>query len=268
MSDAARAFPDAPEPGFTPGFASRHDRAGEALRKAFAPVEGFSAIDIRDRIRDARPKPAADGPVGFSPQSRHTGTADAAQPGPRHFSPADPEERTQASAAPGANDSDFHDPFEAARTAGYAEGLAAARTEMAQAQHREEALVTRLSEALAQGSHFDRERVARQLRQTVLALVQKIIGETGIAPDYLANRVEVAADMLSDSAESAMLRLNPDDLAMVEDKLPKTVFPVGDPHVERGHFVIESASTVIEDGPDLWIEQLTAALEHVTPPSC
>jgi flagellar assembly protein FliH len=47
------------------------------------------------------------------------------------------------------------------------------------------------------------------------------------------------------------------------------VFPVADPAVERGGFVLETASTVVEDGPSLWLEQLGAAIETVAVPvSC
>ena len=77
------------------------------------------------------------------------------------------------------------------------------------------------------------------------------------------------SDMLADSAESALLRLHPEDVPFVQGKLPATVFPVGDPHVQRGGFVIESASTIVEDGPDLWLEQLAQAIDRVPiPPVC
>ena len=41
---------------------------------------------------------------------------------------------------------------------------------------------------------------------------------------------------------------------------------VGDPHLARGAFVIESASTIVEDGPDLWLEQLAQAIDRVPIP--
>ena len=44
--------------------------------------------------------------------------------------------------------------------------------------------------------------------------------------------------------------------------LPDTIFPVGDAAVARGSFVMEAASTIVEDGPALWMEQLTAAIER------
>ena len=109
--------------------------------------------------------------------------------------------------------------------------------------------------------------MAEQLRRTVLMLVTRIIGDVGVEAERLAARVEVAADMLADAAESAMLRVHPDDVALLEGRLPATIFPVGDPNISRGSFVLESASTVVEDGPNLWIEQLAAAIDRVPIPA-
>jgi flagellar assembly protein FliH len=56
--------------------------------------------------------------------------------------------------------------------------------------------------------------------------------------------------------------------AQLAERLPQTVFPVGDPNVERGGFVLESASTIVEDGPSLWLDQLAAAIDKVPVPQC
>jgi flagellar assembly protein FliH len=230
---------------FVPGLAARSAGIAEALQRAFAP------------------------PVAFAP--RAVGPRDAAPAEPKHFSPAEPghnptEGWDPFDPEPAPEPREFVDPIAAARAAGYAEGLAAGRAEADAAAAQQAALLQQVSDALAQGAHFDRERMAGHLRQTVLHLVSKMIGETGIAPDVLAARIEAASDMLADSAESAILRLNPEDVALVEGHLPKTVFPVGDPHVARGGFVIESASTIVEDGPDMWLEQLAQAIDRVPIP--
>jgi len=237
---------------FAPGFAARHHTIGDALQRAFAVPESFAPRDIGASMR--RPyaaEPAA--PRHFEPSERDTRPTAG-------WDPLDPEPRPSH---------EFVDPIAAARAAGYAEGLAAARDEAEALARREQALLDQVSDALTQGAHFDRERMAGHLRQTVLHLVTRMIGEAGVAPDILAARIEAAVDMLADSAESALLRLHPDDVALVEGKLPKTVFPIADAHVARGGFVIESASTIVEDGPDLWLEQLAQAIERVPiPPLC
>lgn len=240
---------------FRAGFASRHDAAAAALGAAFSLPSGFEARDPA-----ARP-----GPRSFSPQ---------AEGGPRHFSPQDPDgnptegwDPLDPHASHEGGDG-FVDPVAAARAAGHAEGFAAGLAQAAADAGRDRALADTLGAALAGGVAFDRDRFARQLRQTVLLLVTRLVGETGVSADLLTKRIEAATDALADSAESALLRLHPDDVALVDGRLPKTLFAVGDPNVARGSFVLESASTIVEDGPDQWLDQLSQAIEKVAPPTC
>jgi flagellar assembly protein FliH len=239
---------------FTAGFSSRGQGVAEALKAAFAPrVSGFAPADLRER--------AERGPVSFTPQGEGAS--------PRHFSPADPAANPtegwdpfDASATP----APFVDPIAAAHAAGYADGVASAMAEASVTNERDRALLTSLALALRDDDRVDRDAVARRLRQTVLFLVTRLVGEIGIAPDLLARRIEAATDLLSDVAESTILRVHPDDVALLEDKLPRQVFPIGDALIARGAFVLESASTIVEDGPELWLEQLAHAIERVAVP--
>jgi len=241
---------------FVAGFAARHDAAAQALQAAFAPVGAavFAPADIRARVT-GKPKSHA---------------LDAAQP--KHFAPADPDANPTEGWDPfdaTAEASPFVDPVAAAHAAGYAEGLAAALGQGGEDFERRQALLGDLTGALASAARFDREATARQLRQTVMFLVTKAIGETGVSADLLARRIEAAADLLSNAAESAILRVSPEDVALLEGLLPGAIFPVGDALVARGSFVLESASTIVEDGPELWLEQLASALDRVAlPPAC
>lgn len=237
---------------FQPGFAGRHRAAAHILQRAFSEPVGFAPSEV-DHIGRRR----------FDDEAAS----------PKHFSPADPGSNPTEGWDPFASElpkaGAFTDPIAAAHAAGVAEGHAAALAEIEDARARETALLDQVSAALAQGAHFDRDRMAGHLRQTVLHLVTKLVGEVGIAPDVLAARITAAVDLLADSAESALLRLHPDDVPLVEGKLPPSMFPVGDPHLARGAFVIESASTIVEDGPELWLEQLAAAIDRVPiPPPC
>lgn len=232
---------------FVAGFASRHVAAGEALARAFAAPEGFAQRDVTARVQPT--------------------------PGPRHFEPAsrdakptqgwdmfDPEIE-QPAAKP------FVDPVATAQASGYAEGLRAAREEADATTTRDRTLLDTLAQSLAHAHHFDRERFAGQLRRTVLHLVGQLVGEIGVSPDLLARRIGSAADLLADAAESALVRMHPDDVPLVEGRLPATIFAAGDASIARGSFVIESASTIVEDGPERWIEQLSHAIEHMPLPT-
>jgi len=248
---------------FVSGLAAiRHDALGEALQRAFAAVPGFAAADVRSVA--AQP---------FATRGGDSAAHDFAMPdGPRHFSPADPANNPTEGWDPFepeaevASPSVFVDSVEVARSAGYDAGYADALAEAHAAATRDQTLLAQLGEALKAGGRLDREAVARQLRQTVLYLVTQLVGEIGIAPERLAKRIAAATDMLSDHAESAMLRVHPQDVALLDGTLPASVFAVGDAGVARGSFVLESASTIVEDGPELWLEQLAHAIERVAMP--
>ena len=229
------------EPSFQPGFVARHAAAAELLQHAFSPTSrGFAPVALGGAAR------------------------------PRHFSPADPGHNPTAGWNPldptGATTPHL-DPIATAHAAGFAEGEAAALATVAARQGADRALLEALTAALVVAGQVDRAAVARRLRQTVLHLVGRLVGETGVSADLLAARVAAATDLLADAAESALLRLNPADIALVEGRLPATVFAAGDASVARGSFVLESASTVVEDGPDLWLDQLTAAIDRAAVPS-
>lgn len=233
---------------FVAGFAPRQDDAAVRLQRSFAArPAGFSPGDLIARIEEAfsaapqphlTPEPA---PVAEAPSFDPVAAAMAQEPAV--------------------------DPLAEAYQAGMDAGYAAARAEFEAGAARDLALIEGIATALNADEWIDRERIARQLRQTVLHLVSGLVGQTGIAADLLAGRVEAAAELLADQAESAILRVHPDDVALLEGRLPETIFPVGDATLTRGSFVLEAASTIVEDGPELWLEQLTSALDKVAVPA-
>jgi flagellar assembly protein FliH len=238
---------DMPDPsGFIAGFASRHDAAGAALRQA------FSAKGTPFAPRDMTPEPPRE------PEA-----------GPKHFEPADrdadptegwdPFDASQPSTG-------FIDPIEAARTAGFEDGVAAAMAETRANMDRDRAMLEALVAAINDDARVDRDRLAAHLRQTVLHLVTVMVGEAGVDGDLLGRRVTTAAGMLADDAESALVRVHPDDVPLVEGKLPTNIFAAGDATIARGSFVLESAATIVEDGPDLWLDQLALAIDRAALP--
>ncbi|WP_315763114.1 FliH/SctL family protein [Sphingomonas sp. Y38-1Y] len=232
---------------FAAGFAGRHADIGDALRRAFAPPPGFAPTP------PGRPAPE---PV-------------VVHDGPRHFRPADrdanPTEGWDPFDAPA---TPVADPVAAARAEGYAEGLRAALDEAAAERARDMALMDQLARAVAGAAWLDRDNFAQRLRQTVLALVGNLVAESGIDGERLAARVTAATDLLADNAEAAILRLNPADVTLVEGRLPKTVFAIADAAIARGAFSLEAASTIVEDGPARWLEQLAQAIDQVPLPKC
>ena len=242
MSDRAAAAG-----GFVVGFPARRDAAASALAAEQAErATGFTPADLIRRIEDA----FGDGPKHFSP----------ANPGvdpTAGWNPLDPE----------IVDTGFVDPVEAARSAGFEEGVAVATAAYEAQAVQDRALLEGLLGEIRAGRGLDREGVARRLRQTVLTLVERLVGEVGVSGELLAARVHAAAELLADANESALLRVHPDDVALLDGVLPATIFAAGDASVARGSFVLEAASTIVEDGPALWLEQLTAAIDRVPLPT-
>lgn len=235
---------------FVAGFAPRQDDAAVRLQRVFADrPAGFAPGDLIARIEEA-----------FS-----------ASPEP-HLSPnaapvSEPEPPTLDPVAATMAEGPAIDPLAEAHQAGFDAGYAAARAEHEALAQRDLALIEGIAAALKSDERIDRERIARQLRQTVLHLVTRLVGEAGISADLLAGRVEAASDLLADASESAILRVHPADVALLEGRLPETIFAVGDGNLARGSFILEAASTIVEDGPELWLEQLTRALDKVAVPN-
>ncbi|WP_294087402.1 FliH/SctL family protein [Sphingomonas sp.] len=254
--------------GFAAGLPTRAD-AGAAARLA-ASSAGFTPIDLA-AAGSAPTKPLETsetftarpiGPKSFKPEGAK----------PKHFKPAEPDDKAADTWDPRDADSGFEDPIARARAAGFAEGLAHAEALAAQHMdaHAEQqaGLVAGIAAALSSPERIDRERLAQQLRDAVILLARQLVGEVGVAPERMAGRIKAAADMIADTAEAAVLRVHPDDAALLKEHLPPTLFPIADNSVARGHFVLESAATIVEEGPELWFDQLSAAIERVPLPSC
>ncbi|WEK44662.1 MAG: FliH/SctL family protein [Candidatus Sphingomonas colombiensis] len=241
-----------PARDFVAGLSARHNDAAVRLRRVLSErPAGFAPADLIDRIEHAFggvPNPRQ--PCSYAPANNDVMPDD-------HWDPIEPD----AEPAP------FVDPVEVARQAGYDQGLAAARAEQGDAAERDRAMLARLVEALRSDARIDRERLARNLRQTVLHLVTRIVGETGVSGELLGARVNAARDLIADATESAVLRVNPADMALVAGHLPATIAPMSDAEIARGSFVLEAASTIVEDGPELWLEQLTRTLDKVAVPA-
>lgn len=245
--------------GFVIGLPSRVDEAAasrvRAQTREHQSPTGFTPAELIQRLEEA---------FGGG------GSADTAGAAPRHFHPADragnPTEGwdpLDAAAEPNA----FLDPVEVARAEGYEDGVAAATLAAREEAERDRALMAALAAELKAGGAIDRAALADALRRTVLALVGKLVGDSGVSGDLLAARVAAAADLLADAHESAMLRVHPDDVALLQGLLPDTIFPVGDEAIARGSFVLEAASTIVEDGPALWLDQLAGAIDRVPLPA-
>ena len=154
----------------------------------------------------------------------------------------------------------FLDPLAEAHAAGYAEGQAAAAAELQVQAPSATARFSPISRrGLAAGTHIDRGPLAERLRATVLHLVTRIVGEVGIAARR-ARRAGACRHGLPrrrrriGDAARAPRRCSRYSKAACPPPSSRSATP----NLARGSFVLESASTMVEDGPEAWLEQLAS----------
>lgn len=152
------------------------------------------------------------------------------------------------------------DPIADAYARGYAEGAQAA-TDAARAEAAAaDAARHRIETALAGMDTIAISQFAERLKDTVLALCQTVLADAAIAPEALARRVTVAAGMFARAGDERVIRLHPEDLALVQGRLPDNWHCEPDPQLERGGLRIETRSGGVEDGPTQWQAALQEAL--------
>ena len=193
---------------------------------------------MSDRARSVTLAALARGDSGFARDSRYVSPAErAANAGEAVF-----------------------DPITDAYARGYAEGAQAATDAASAEAAAADAARHRIETALARMDATATSQLADRLKDTVLALCQTVLADAAIAPDSLARRVTVAAAMFARAADERVIRLHPEDLALVQGRLPDDWHCEPDPQLERGGLRIETRSGGVEDGPMPWRAALEEAL--------
>ena len=152
------------------------------------------------------------------------------------------------------------DPVSRAFTEGYVKGAEetllqarAAATEEAAARGRIESAFDRLGEA-------ETLRLEERLRETVLALCENAMAPMAVDPESLTGRIRKALALLRRAEDDRILKLHPDDLGLVAERLPDGLRSEPHPSLERGSLRVETAEGGVEDGPDQWRGTIAEAL--------
>ena len=157
---------------------------------------------------------------------------------------------------------DAPEPILTAHAAGYDQGIAEARAEAeAERATREEAWAA-LTVAAARLDAEQTRALADRLRETVIALCETALAGAALDPATLARRVEAAAAMLARADDDRVIRLHPDDLKLVQPRLPADWAFAPDPLLPRGALRIEGLHGGVEDGPEQWHAALVEALRE------
>lgn len=157
---------------------------------------------------------------------------------------------------------DRPDPLAEAYALGHADGLAAGWAAARAEAEAAEAARERITSALAAMDQAQQAALAERLEATVLALCGAMLADAASGADSLARRAAAAAAMFARSGETRVIRLHPEDLALVHARLPEAWHCEPDPALERGALRIETRDGGVEDGPAQWQAALAEAIRQ------
>ena len=152
------------------------------------------------------------------------------------------------------------DPLSAAWAEGFSAGATTAEAEAQVRTDTQAAALGRIELAFARLDGAQEEALRQRLHETVSALCEAAIAPLALDPEALARRVAHAAAMLARADDDRLLRLHPDDLALIDARLPKGLAVKPDPALPRGALRMETQSGGIEDGPGQWHRAIAEAL--------
>ena len=175
----------------------------------------------------------------------------------------DPRFSSMLTRAPAAERSEPEpDPIVEAYERGFADGSAQAREAALRAERERDAERGAIELAFAQFDEHSEAELRERLRQTVLALCEETILPVALDMEGLAARIQKATGMLQRAHDERRVLLNPEDLALVKDRLPKGLSVEAESSVERGGLRIETPDGGIEDGPTQWRRILAEAFRE------
>lgn len=158
------------------------------------------------------------------------------------------------------------DPMEALRHDAYAQGWADAQAAARQDAEQAEAARGRMEMVMHRLDGELAEQFRQRLMETVIALCESALAPLALDRDALTRRVEKAAAMFTRADDDRLIRMHPDDLALIRARLPNDWDIQGDPSIERGAIRVESRSGGMEaggaeDGPEQWRRAIIEALD-------
>ena len=107
--------------------------------------------------------------------------------------------------------------------------------------------------------------LAAVLAESVTRLVRQIVGEVQIDPVMLKARAESIAELVTAESGPARLRMNPDDIAML-DGVDLGLPMAPDHNLTSGTIVLETGEGWIEDGPQVRLAKLRTQLDNMVMP--
>jgi flagellar assembly protein FliH len=160
--------------------------------------------------------------------------------------------------------SEFLDP-EMIRVQAYADGLAEGRRTVEAEVAAERDAVARLAEVLENLRPEPPRELGMLLSETVKRLVRQIVGEVEIDGEKLLERAHAAAEIIADETGPVRMRLHPEDFERLQGAR-LDVDMISDSHLAPGTILLETGDGWIEDGPQVRLDKLRAALDQLGVP--
>lgn len=154
------------------------------------------------------------------------------------------------------------DPLATAYAEGFAAGAASARAEAEEQARILAAARDALALSFARLDQELQEELRLRLRDTVAALCEEAIAPLALDEEALLRRIQTAVAMLARADDERVLRLHPEDIALISDKMSADWRIVPDASLERGGLRVESTNGGVEDGPAVWRRAIAEALHQ------
>jgi flagellar assembly protein FliH len=152
------------------------------------------------------------------------------------------------------------DPIATAWAEGYLAGSEQAEAEAAQQAILEAGAHEALSLSFAKLDRELEEALRQRLHDTVAALCEAALAPLALDEAALFGRIERAIALFTRADDERVIRLHPDDLALISQRLAEDWQVVPDPMLERGALRVEAANGGVEDGPAQWRQAIAEAL--------
>lgn len=158
------------------------------------------------------------------------------------------------------NAAPVEDPLDVAFAEGYAKGSHDAAALAEQNAREADAARGKIETAFERLADEQTVELERRLRETILMLCEQTLAPLTTDPEALTRRINTALGLLRRNQDERVVRLHPDDLALIADRLSENIRVEPDPTMTRGQLLVETAEGGLEDGPDEWRRALAEAL--------
>ncbi len=152
------------------------------------------------------------------------------------------------------------DPLEQAHLAGFDAGYAAAWAEAEARMAEENVARSRFASNFAKMDSQQLQEFHNRLAQAVAALCEASLQPLTLDPEALTARINRIMALFSRADDSRILRIHPDDLALIAEQLPPDWRVQADPLLMRGALRVETPEGGAEDGPEQWRSAIHDAL--------